>query len=164
VINRTRFGYDLRISGLSPTAARASGVDSRRMVVTTMVLSGAVAGLVGMPELLGASYQYSLNFPAGLGFTGIAIALLGRNNPVGIAFGALLWAFLDKSALALDNVGVPREIALIMQGSIVISVVIAYEIVRRIELTAEQRRVGRELGTAEPEPVAVGSAGGGGAA
>ena len=60
-----------------------------------MLLSGAVAGLVGMPELLGEAYTYSLTFPAGLGFTGIAIALLGRNHPVGIAFGALLWAFLD---------------------------------------------------------------------
>src|SRR5262249_24220764 len=56
VINRTRFGYDLRISGLSPSAAQASGVDSKRMIVITMILSGVVAGLVGMPELLGASY------------------------------------------------------------------------------------------------------------
>jgi simple sugar transport system permease protein len=124
------------------------------MIVIAMVLSGAVAGLIAMPEILGRDHAYTLNFTQGYGFTGIAIALLGRNHPVGIAFGALLWAFLDKSALALDNIGVPREIATIMQGSIVISVVIAYEIVRRIEVVAEQRRVGRELGTAEP----VGSA------
>src|SRR5690606_3710771 len=56
VINRTRFGFDLRISGLSPSAARASGVSARRMIVITMVTSGVVAGLIGMPELLGASY------------------------------------------------------------------------------------------------------------
>ena len=62
-----------------------------------MLLSGAVAGLVGMPTLLGETHTYSTDFPAGLGFTGIAIALLGRNNPVGIAFGALLLAFLDTS-------------------------------------------------------------------
>jgi simple sugar transport system permease protein len=62
-----------------------------------------------------------------------------------VALGALLWAFLDKSALALDNIGVPREIVLIMQGSVVLSVVIAYEIVRRYELAAEQRRVAAQL-------------------
>jgi len=97
--------------------------------------------------MLGRDHTFSLNFTAGIGFSGIAIALLGRNHPGGIAFGALLWAFLDKSGLALDNVGVPREIVTIMQGSIVLSVVVAYEVVRRVELAAEQRRVGRELGT-----------------
>ena len=83
LLNRTRFGFDLRATGRSETAAVASGVNVKRMVVISMLLSGAVAGLVGMPELLGEAYAYSLAFPAGLGFTGIAIALLGRNHAVG---------------------------------------------------------------------------------
>jgi ABC-type uncharacterized transport system permease subunit len=145
VINRTRFGFDLRISGLSPTAARASGVDSRRMVVTTMVLSGVVAGLVGMPELLGSSYQYSLDFPAGLGFTGIAIALLGRNNPFGIGLAALLFSFLDQSSDVLQLNDVPKEIVLVMQGTVVLTVVIVYELVRRFEIRLQQRTVAAEL-------------------
>ena len=118
MLGRTRFGFDLRATGRSESAAVASGVNVQRMVVIAMLLSGAVAGLVGMPQLLGASYSYSLDFPAGLGFTGIAIALLGRNHPIGIAFGALLWAYLDVA------VGHPatsrasrREIVTIMQGS-----------------------------------------------
>lgn len=152
MMNRTRFGFELKASGESPTAAAAGGVNAKRMIVIALVLSGAVAGLIAMPEILGRDHAYTLNFTQGYGFTGIAIALLGRNHPVGIAFGALLWAFLDKSALALDNIGVPREIATIMQGAIVISVVIAYEIVRRVEVAAEQRRVGRELGTATAQP------------
>jgi simple sugar transport system permease protein len=115
------------------------------MVIIALIMSGAVAGLVGLPELLGRDFAYTLTSPQGYGFTGIAVALLGRNHPLGIAFGALLWAFLDKSALALDNVGVPREIVLIMQGSVVLSVVVAYEIVRRYELAAEQRRVAAQL-------------------
>jgi general nucleoside transport system permease protein len=131
VLGRTRFGFDLRATGRSQTAAVASGVNVKKMVVSTMLLSGAVAGLVGMPQLLGASYSYSLDFPAGLGFTGIAIALLGRNHPVGIAFGALLWAYLDVSSVILDIEGVSREIVTIMQGTIVLSVVVAYELVRR---------------------------------
>ena len=98
LLNRTRFGFDLRATGPSEPAAVASGVNVKKMVVYAMLLSGAVAGLVGMPQLLGSSYTYSLDFPTGLGFTGIAIALLGRNSPIGIAFGALLWAFLDNAS------------------------------------------------------------------
>jgi general nucleoside transport system permease protein len=157
MLGRTRFGFELKASGESPTAAAAGGVDARRMVVVALVLSGAMAGLVGLPELLGRDHAYTLTSPQGYGFTGIAVALLGRNHPVGIALGALLWAFLDKSALALDNVGVPREIVLIMQGSVVLSVVIAYEIVRRYELAAEQRRVAAQLRAAPDMPAKVGS-------
>ena len=157
MLNRTRFGFELKASGESPTAAAAGGVDARRMVVIALVLSGAMAGLVGLPELLGRDFAYTLTSPQGYGFTGIAVALLGRNHPLGIALGALLWAFLDKSALALDNVGVPREIVLIMQGSVVLSVIIAYEVVRRYELVAEQRRVAAQLRSAPAAPAGVGS-------
>jgi simple sugar transport system permease protein len=153
LLERTRFGFDLRAGGRSESAAVASGVNVKRMIVTAMLISGMIAGLVGMPQLLGSSYQYSLDFPAGLGFTGIAIALLGRNHPVGIAIGALLWAFLDGASNILDFEGIAPEIVKIMQGGIVLSVVVAYELVRRYRLAAEQRRVGRELGqtTAAPE-------------
>jgi ABC-type uncharacterized transport system permease subunit len=150
VVGRTRLGFDLRATGLNEAAAVASGVDVRRMVVTAMLLSGAVAGLVGMPQLLGSSYTYSLDFPAGLGFTGIAIALLGRNHPVGIAIGALLWGFLDNSAQILNLRDVPVEIVQITQGVIVLSVVVAYELVRRYRVSAVQRDVGRTLSAGPP--------------
>ncbi|MCU0264742.1 MAG: ABC transporter permease [Actinomycetia bacterium] len=155
LLNRTRFGFDLRATGMSESAAVSSGVDIKRMIVAAMLLSGAVAGLVGMPQLLGSSYSYSLDFPAGLGFTGIAIALLGRNNAVGIAFGALLWGFLDNSAQILDLEGVPKEIVTIMQGTIVLSVVIAYELVRRYRLREQQRLTGQA--TAEPTGIGPGA-------
>ncbi|SHL41050.1 nucleoside ABC transporter membrane protein [Pseudonocardia thermophila] len=157
LLGRTRFGFELTASGESPTAATAGGVEARRMVLIAMLMSGAVAGLIGLPEVLGREHAYTLVAPQGYGFTGIAIALLGRNHPAGIAVGALLWAFLDKSALALDNIGVPREIVLIMQGVIVLSVVVAYEIVRRYAMAAEQRRVAAEL-RAQQQPVAEGAA------
>ena len=94
---RTRFGFDLRAIGWQPVRrGRASGVDARAMIIIAMVLSGAIAGLVGLNTVLSSTGYYSADVVvAGLGFTGIAIALLGRNNPVGIAFGALLWAFMD---------------------------------------------------------------------
>lgn len=152
LLGRTRFGFELRASGESPTAAAAGGVNARRMVLVALLCSGAVAGLVGLPELLGRDHAYTLTSPSGYGFTGIAIALLGRNHPVGIALGALLWAFLDKSAVALDVVGVPREIVLIMQGLIVLSVVVAYEVVRRADLRGEQRRVAAASPPTPPSP------------
>ena len=129
---RTRFGYDLRASGVNPGASRASGIDPGGMVIRTMLLSGAIAGLVGLTDILGFSYSFNLDFPAGLGFAGIAVALVGRNHPVGIGLAAVLFAFIDRSAQILDLEDVPKEIIQIMQGVIILSVVIAYEVVRRL--------------------------------
>ncbi|MFI9581123.1 ABC transporter permease [Streptomyces sp. NPDC052236] len=145
VLNRTRFGFDLRATGASASAARASGVDAKKMVVTAMLISGAVAGLAGMPLLLGQTHTYSLSFPVGVGFTGITIALLGRNNPIGIFFAALLVSFLEKTSASLDQYGYEKEIATIMQGLIVISVVVSYELVRQYGLRRQQQKVGEEL-------------------
>lgn len=139
VIERTRFGFDLRSSGRNPFAAQASGVDAKGMVVRAMVLSGAVAGLVGIPQLLGFFNRYTLDFPTGLGFAGIAVALLGRNRPIGMAVAALLFGFLSTSAQVLDLEDVPKEIVDIMQGVILLSVVVAYEVVRRLVAAAEAR-------------------------
>ncbi|WP_405863021.1 ABC transporter permease [Streptomyces sp. NBC_01515] len=151
VLNRTRFGFDLRATGESESAAAASGVDAKRMTLTAMLISGGVAGLAGLPLLLGDSHTYSLTFPEGLGFTAIGIALLGRNNPGGIALAALLWAFLDKASPALDYatpVAYQKEIATIMQGLIVFAVVISYEVVRTWGLRRQQKLVGEELAAA----------------
>jgi len=142
VLGRTRFGFELRASGMSLRAAAVAGVDAKRMIVVTMIASGAVAGLAGMPQLLGASHRYGLDFPAGLGWTGIAIALLGRNHPLGIAIAALLWAWLERSAQILDLTGISREVVTIMQGVIVIAIVVAYELVGRMIRRREQRFVG----------------------
>ncbi|WP_037861055.1 ABC transporter permease [Streptomyces sp. NRRL S-340] len=145
VLGRTRFGFDLRTVGQSESAAAASGVSVKKMVATSMVISGAVAGLIGMPTLLNDSHQFSNDFPAGIGFTGIAIALLGRNHPVGIALGALLWGFLERTTNHLEFQGYDKEILGVIQGVIVLCVVIAYEVVRRYGLKRQQQRVGAEL-------------------
>jgi ABC-type uncharacterized transport system permease subunit len=139
LIKRTRFGFDLRATGMSPSAATASGVDARSMVVKTMLLSGAIAGLVGLPDLLGDTHQFGTEFTAGLGFLGIAVALLGRNSPLGIAFAALLFAFLDRAALPLQFADIPSSVVTIIQGTIVLAVVIANEIARRLALRSAER-------------------------
>jgi simple sugar transport system permease protein len=154
LLGRTRFGFDLRATGLNPFAAVASGVRTKRMVVMTMLLSGAVAGLVGLPDLLGREYAVTI-YVGGLGFTGIAIALLGRNHPVGIAFAALLWAFLDRTKIILDLEDIPQETIVIMQGVTVIAVVVAYELAARVSRRQQQRRVGAVTGDAAPVTPAI---------
>jgi ABC-type uncharacterized transport system permease subunit len=136
---RTRLGYDLRATGVNPWAAQASGVPPKRTIMTAMLISGAFAGLIGMTELLSFSHEFSLDSTSGLGFLGIAVALLGRNHPVGIAVGALLFGYLDRNSQILDLKGVPKEIIEIMQGVIILSAVVAYEVVDRIVRAQEAR-------------------------
>ena len=122
----------------SPAASRCP-----RMVLTSMITSGALAGLVGMPLLFGQDYSYGTTFQAGLGFAGIGIALLGRNNAIGIAFAALLWAYLDAAVQrpADPAPASPTELVLIIQGVILFAVVIAYELIRRAGRAPRAARV-----------------------
>lgn len=134
---RTRFGFELRASGMNPGSARMSGVNPKRMILYTMLMSGAVAGLIGMSTMLGKLHAYTQDFPRGYGFTGIAVALLGRNSAVGMAFGALLFGFMDRAALILDLNDIPKEVVQIIQGVVVLAVVVAYEVVNRWIKTRE---------------------------
>jgi simple sugar transport system permease protein len=158
VINKTRFGFDLRATGMSQTAAVASGVSVNKMVVVAMLLSGGVAGLIWMPAFFGDAHSIGPTFQAGLGFTGIAVALLGRNQPIGIFFGAVLFAFLNEQSNRLQfETDISTEIVQITQGVIVLSVVIAFEVVRRYRNRIEQSRVAETLAanrrSDEPEEV-----------
>ena len=146
LLSRTRFGFELRATGQSESAAVASGVNVRRMVVYAMLLSGAVAGLIGMPELFGASHAFGSTIQTGVGFTGIAVALLGRNRPVGIAVGALVFAYLFQQASPLGiEADISPDIIAVTQGVVVLSVVIAYEVIRRYQVRLEQVQVADAL-------------------
>lgn len=160
LLNRTRFGFDLRAAGASESAAVASGVNVKKMIVISMLLSGAVAALIGLPVMFSDSYNYGSSFQTGLGFTGIAVALLGRNNPVGIAFGALIFAFLSEQATLLNILaGISPDIISVTQGVIVLAVVIAYEVVRRYNVRLEQAQVAAQLeGERRPAPTNEGVA------
>ncbi len=133
LLNRSRFGYELRLSGVNPDAARSSGVNPKAMIVRTIVLSGGIAGLIGMHSLLADPqfHKYGDQFPSMLGFTGISLALLGRNHPVGIAAAALVWATIERATQPLSRIGIPQEIGVIMQGAFLLSAIIAYEVVKR---------------------------------
>ncbi len=146
LLNRSRFGYELRLTGINPDAARAAGVNPKAMILKTIILSGAIAGLIGMHSLLADPqfHRYGDQFPRNLGFTGIALALLGRNNPVGVALAAVIWAMIERATQPLSLLGIPQEIGVIMQGSFLLSAIIAYEVVRRrneARTTAEAARL-----------------------
>jgi simple sugar transport system permease protein len=156
VLNKTVFGFNLRATGGSETAAVASGVDVKRMVVVSMLLSGAVAGLIGMPVLFGDAHNYGSSFQTGIGFAGIAVALLGRNNPVGIALGALIFSYLHEQANNLNILaGISPDIVQVTQGVIVLCVVVAYEVARRVRVRIEQASVAAALETRRSERTEV---------
>jgi general nucleoside transport system permease protein len=155
LIWRTRFGFDLRATGVNPDAARASGVDPNKMIMRTMLISGGIAGLIGMSDLFGFFHAYTLDFPTGLGFDGIAVALVGLNHPLGIAVAALVFGWVDRAAQILDLEGIPKEVIVITKGVIIFSVVIAYEIVRRLVLSQEVKAAAEETRRIEEEREAV---------
>jgi simple sugar transport system permease protein len=139
VVYRTRFGFDLRMTGANPRAALASGVNPNAMIMKTIILSGAIAGLAGMGPLLSEFHKYGDTFPTALGFTGISVALLGRNHPAGIGAAAFIWAGIEQASRGLSDIGVPPEIGKILQGTLLLSAVISFEVVRRRGEAAQVR-------------------------
>ena len=131
VVYKSRFGFRLRASGANAVAARTAGISSNRMIITAMLMSGAVAGLAGLPSLLGNTHAYGPTRPDGYGFNGIAVALLGRNHPAGIVVAALLWGFLDSVAGPLQIAKIPQSIVLVIKAIILLTVVIVNEVVGR---------------------------------
>ncbi|MDH4116518.1 MAG: ABC transporter permease [Acidimicrobiia bacterium] len=131
MLNRTQFGYDLRASGTSAPAAQASGVKAKAMILRAMLISGGLAGLVGMLTILSETHQYATDFPKNYGFDGIAVALIGRNSAGGAALAALLFGFLRRGGQALLSEQIPVEIINIMTGSIILAAVIAFAMVNR---------------------------------
>lgn len=127
-VRRSRFGFDLRAVGINARAARAAGIDHARLTLGALLASGAMAGLVGLAPLLGGSFRYGSDLPSGLGFAGIAVAVLGRRSALGVAGAALLFAALDRSAQILELNGIPPEVVLIFQGVVILTAVIGYRL------------------------------------
>jgi len=123
LMDRSRRGFELRAVGLSPLAAENAGIDVRRSIVIAMTLSGAMAGVVGANYVLGYKHYYEEGLGRGMGFMGIAVALLGRNNPIGIVAAALLFGTLAHGGLAV-NAFVPKELIEVLQAVIILAVAI----------------------------------------
>jgi ABC-type uncharacterized transport system permease subunit len=116
---RTTFGYELRAVGLQPAAAESAGIPVGRVRVIALCLSGALAGLVGTNFVQGYKGYFESGFSAGVGFLGIAVALLGRNHPVGVIVAALFFAALSYGGLVI-NTEVPKELVEILQAIVIL--------------------------------------------
>lgn len=147
LVFKSRFGFRLRASGLNPVAARTAGIASNRMIVGAILISGAVAGLVAMPSVLGEIHAYGQGVPDGLGFAGIAVALLGRNHPAGIAAAAFLFGLLNSTSAALQLEKIPNSIISVIQAIIVLTVVIVNEAITRKMNQRTATRTARVLET-----------------
>lgn len=137
---RTRGGYELRAVGLQPDAAQYAGVKVGGVLWRAMALSGALAGLGGINFVLGYKGYYEDGFTGGAGFLGIAVALVGRNHPVGVVLAALFFATLSQGGLAI-NAMVPKQMVEVLQGIVILAVAMAVPEVRRILRDAAGRRV-----------------------
>jgi simple sugar transport system permease protein len=132
---RTKWGYEIRAVGSNPGAAECGGVSVRKQIVLAMALSGALAGLVGVNEVLGYRYRYYHDFSPGYGYSGIAVALLGRNHPLGVALAALLIGALNRGGLPVDifTDKVSKDLVQVLQAIIILFV--AMEVLFRGRLT-----------------------------
>ena len=122
LIWRTRFGYAVRTLGHSPRAAAYAGIRIPRTIILAMAISGGLAGLMAVNEVLGVQHRLLLNFTAGYGFTGIAVSLMGRNHPIGIVLASLLFGALYQggSELDLEFQTITRDMLLVIQGLIIL--------------------------------------------
>jgi general nucleoside transport system permease protein len=131
----TRRGFEWRAAGLSPGAAEAGGVRLGRVTIAAMAASGALAGLAATHFVLGYKYYFQEDVGRGIGFMGIAVALLGRNHPLGVAAAAVLFGTLSQGGVAiseqLPSGDVPRELVDVLQAVILLALVAAAAAVRR---------------------------------
>jgi ABC-type uncharacterized transport system permease subunit len=119
---RTRWGYALRVTGENPAAAVYAGIAPPRIIIGAMLLSGALAGCLGLNELMGSQHRILIDFPGGAGFVGIAVALMGRNHPVGIFLAAVLFGALYQggSQLSFDMPKINRDMVVVIQGLVIL--------------------------------------------
>jgi simple sugar transport system permease protein len=128
---RSRAGFRLRAVGLGPDAAATAGISVGRQLVLAMALAGGAAGLVGANAVLGYKGYYEEGFSGGIGFVGIAVALLGGNRPLGIVLAALLFGTLSQGGLAVNAV-VPKEIVDVLEAVIILAVAASSAEARRL--------------------------------
>lgn len=121
---RTKWGYELRSTGANPSAAEYGGISIRKQIIIAMTISGSLAGMVGINEVLGYRYRYYDGFSANYGFTGIAVALLGRNHPVGVLLAALLFGMLIRGGIFVDAFtnNVTKDLVDVLQGIVILFV------------------------------------------
>lgn len=131
---RTGLGYELRATGLNARAAQAAGISFARAAVIVMGLAGGLSGLCATGYVQGFKYYFEDGMSAGVGFMGLAVALLGRNHPLGVVLAALLFGTLSQGGLAVNAI-VPKEIVDVLQAIVILAALASSQELRRIIAT-----------------------------
>ena len=120
LIWRTRFGFELRAFGKSESAARYAGISPFKITMIAMLISGGLAGMMGINNVMGESERLVLNAVEGAGFIGIAVSLMGRNHPFGVFLAAILFGFLYQGGAELALwTNIPRELIVVIQALVI---------------------------------------------
>ncbi len=123
MLTKSIFGYEIRSVGLNKPAAETAGIKSGKIVLITMFISGAIAGIGGAGQTLGVDYRFIEGFSSGYGFDGVAVAALAYLNPIGVIFTSILFGALRAGAMTLNRVAkVPMDFVTVIQAVIVIAV------------------------------------------
>ncbi|MEW7007371.1 MULTISPECIES: ABC transporter permease [unclassified Lentilitoribacter] len=122
IVWRTRLGYEIRTMGFSPSAAKYAGINEAKVIITTMMISGGLAGMMALNPIMGDQHQMQLDFVAGAGFVGIAVALMGRNHPAGIIPAAILFGVLYQGGaeISFEMPNISRDMIVIIQGLVIL--------------------------------------------
>jgi simple sugar transport system permease protein len=122
LIYRSRLGYAIRTVGANPRAAAYAGISPARIIMVAMAISGALAGGLAVNEVMGVQHRLLLDFTAGYGFVGIAVALMGRGHPVGVGLAALLFGVLYQGGaeLSFDKPSITRDMVVVIGGVIIL--------------------------------------------
>jgi len=150
ILWKTTLGYELRAVGFNKNAAEYAGMGVNRNIILSFVISGLFAGLAGAMEGLGTFQNMTLNASfTGVGFDGIAVALLGANNPIGVVLAALLFAGLNIGGLSMQQIGIPPELIKIIIAFIIIFVASGYAIRLVIEKFAVKKESKKAKGAGQ---------------
>lgn len=123
ILQKTTFGYEVRATGLNPTAAENAGINVRREMILALVVSGAMAGLGGSGEIMGVHRRFIEGFSPGYGWDGLAVALVGGLHPVGVLLAAVLFGALRSGGMIMTRViGVPLDIVFLLQALVILFV------------------------------------------
>ncbi len=145
MLSRTRWGYEIRVIGENPAAARYAGMNIPRNIVLVMLLSGAIAGIAGMGEVAGITHRLQHGISPGYGYTAIIVAWLAKLNPAGIVIASFLFGGLLVAGYAVQIFGIPADIATMLQGSLLFFVLGGEALARyRVRIV----RTGKERGAA----------------
>jgi general nucleoside transport system permease protein len=149
IMDRTRFGLEMKSAGLSPLAAKFQGVNIKALSVVALIIGGAMAGLGGSLEVLGGRYQYLDSYFANYGYDGIAVSYMARNNPIGIVITALIISILKVGAVALDRQTIISSNYIIALQGIIITLLVSPFVVQLILAQFKREKSARKLVAAE---------------